>query len=143
MTKIRKKIENGYIEFSDDIKKNSRIVCRVGYGRTKSWGSSILVYDTLKYIEKVYFDFKDHKLSLNHIKAGDVINLRNELQICSINSLVFDAFFLVLEITENEILLESYLKLAKAVKGQRVKSISYGFLPIPNKSKWKKYEKHK
>jgi hypothetical protein len=142
MILIKKKIKNGYINFFDEVKNNTKERIRNGYGHTESWGATISVYDTLKYIERTYFDFLNYKIDLTNVKKGNVLNIRNEIKICHLYSFVCDEFYLIISIDNNEIIMENYETIAKAVRAQRTKSISNGFPAIPAKSKWKKYSKH-
>lgn len=142
MILIKKKIKNGYINFFDEVNNNSMERIRNGYGNTESWGATISVYDTLKYIERKYFDFLNYEMNVTNVKKGNVLNIRNEIKICDVYSFVCDEFFLIISISNNEIIMENYETIAKAVRAQRTKSISDGFTAIPAKSKWKKYSKH-
>ncbi len=143
MIVIKKKIINEYINFSDDVKNNTEEVIRNGYGQNTSWGAIIEVYDTLKYIERIYFDFKDNNINVKEIKIGNVLNIRKEIMISYEYSLVCDQFYLITKINNNEIILENHPSVAKTVKAQRSKSVSSGYVSIPSKSKWQKYSKHK
>ncbi len=142
MILIKKKIKNGNINFVDEVKNNTKPRIRDGYGHTSSWGATISVYDTLKYIERAYFDFLNYEMDVGNVRKGNVLNIRNEIKICDVYSSVCDEFYLITSITSNEIIMENYETIAKAVTAQRKKSISDGFTAIPVKSKWKKYSKH-
>lgn len=142
MILIKKKIKNGYINFVDEVKNNSKVRIRDTYGKTSSWGATISVYDTLKYIERAYFKFLNYEMDIENVKKGNVLNIRNEVKICDVHSFVFDEFYLITSITSNTIIMEKYETIAKAVRAQRKKSISDGYTAIPVKSKWKKYSKH-
>lgn len=142
MIQIKKKIKNGYINFFDEVVNNIKERIRDGYGHTESWGATISVYDTLKYIERTYFDFLNYEMDVTNVRKGNVLNIRNEIKICEVYSFVFNGFYLIISITNNEIIMEKYETIAKAVRAQRKKSISDGFTAIPVKSKWKKYSKH-
>jgi hypothetical protein len=142
MIQIKKKIKNGYINFFDEVVNNTKERIRDGYGHTESWGATISVYDTLKYIERTYFDFLNYEMDVTNVRKGNVLNIRNEIKICDVYSFVCDEFYLIISISNNEIIMENYETIAKAVRAQRKKSISEGFTPIPVISKWKKWSKH-
>ena len=121
MILIKKKIKNGYINFFDEVNNNSMERIRNGYGNTESWGATISVYDTLKYIERKYFDFLNYEMNVTNVKKGNVLNIRNEIKICDVYSFVCDEFFLIISISNNEIIMENYETIAKAVRAQRTK----------------------
>lgn len=142
MIQIKKTIKNYYINFYDDIQEYSKIKTRNPDEIDKNWGSIINVYDTQKYMEPSYFDFLNHEIHIKNIQKGNVVQLRNKKKICNKSSLVFNEFYLITDITSCYIIMENYETIAKAVRAQRKKSSSGEFMPIPFKSKWKKYSKH-
>jgi hypothetical protein len=137
MIRMKKIIENGYINFSDEVKQNIKERIRNGYGKTTTWGAIIIKYDTLKYIKRKYFDFKNDEIEITHIKKGDVLNIRKEVKICYIYSFVCDEYYLIVNIINDQIMIENYPSIAKAISAQK----KYFFvqrsllLPIPKKSK--------
>lgn len=142
MIQSKKKIKNAYIDFSNDVLENSKLTILYRDPVNKSWGEIIYVYDTLKYIENEYLDFKDYKIDTRKISVGNVLHVRHERVICWDSSFLFNGFYIIISKSDTEIIIEKHETLAKAVREQRKKSESYGFLPIPNQSKWKKNEKH-
>ncbi|MCF6140486.1 hypothetical protein L1S34_04235 [Flavobacterium sp. K77] len=113
MILIKKKIKNGYINFVDEVKNNTKVRIREAYGKTSSWGATISVYDTLKYIERAYFKFLNYEMDVENVRKGNVLNIRNEVKICDVYSFVCDEFYLITSITSNEIILENMRQLQK------------------------------
>lgn len=142
MIEIKKAILNNYIDLSENVKDESTITTPYNDPKDKNWGAKILVYDTLKYIEKSYFDFKNYKFNIQDIYKGNVLEIIHERKICCDTSNLFHEFYLIIEKSEDQIIMQKHETLAKAVKAQRKNAKSYNFTPITNKSKWKKYEKH-
>ncbi|TDX11309.1 hypothetical protein [Flavobacterium sp. S87F.05.LMB.W.Kidney.N] len=143
MNKLTKNINNSYIDFSSDVQKNIKLTILYGEPKNKSWGELIHLYDTLKYIENEYIDFKDYKIDTRKIIPGSVLHIRIERPIWRNECLLFDGFYIIISKSRTDIVVEKHATLAKAVREQRKKSATFGFAPIPNKGKWQNYQKHK
>ncbi|MBB4804385.1 hypothetical protein HNP37_004472 [Flavobacterium nitrogenifigens] len=134
MIEIKKAILNNYIDLSENVRDESKITTPYNDPKDKNWGAKILVYDTLKYIEKLYFDFKNYKFNIQDIYKGNVLEIIHEREICSSTSNLFHEYYLIID-KSDLIIMQKYESLAKAVKAQRKNAKSYNFTPITNRSK--------
>lgn len=122
MIKIKKMIINGYADFSKEVQNETKMVYKKGTTKTCTWAATITTYVTAKQFNRVFFDFPDNELEIKPLKKGNVINLRNERKIDNKYSSMFDQYFLIIDIDANEITLEIYPTVAKAVKAQKIMS---------------------
>jgi hypothetical protein len=119
MEQIKKKIENGYINFSDEVANKTFETFRKGYTKTITWGAIITDYKTIKEFERNYFDFVDSEVEATLLKKGNVINLRDEKKLCHKYSNTCDEYYLILKIDTDEITMENYASIAQAIKAQK------------------------
>lgn len=129
MGQIKKKIENGYVDFLDEIQNKTIETNREGYTKTIAWGAIITNYQTNRKFQRKYFDFVGGEIEAVSIKKGNVINLRDETQINSIYSNTYNGYYLIIDIGPIEITMEYYPNVADAVKAQKKMNYSVAVAP--------------
>lgn len=116
--KIKKMIKNGYSDFSKEVQNETKVVYK-GKTSTGIWAAKITTYVTTKKFNRVFIYFINNELEIKSLKIGDVINLRNERKLNNKYSAMYDQYFLIIDIDANEISLENYPTVAKAVRAQK------------------------
>lgn len=132
MTEIKKMITNGYANFSNEVKNGEKVVYKKGRTKIDAWAAIITNYVTAQQFNRKFLDFIDDELEINLVKVGDVVNLRNEKKLDNTYSVMYDQYFLILDIDAKEITLEKYPSVAKAIKAQKIMNYaSANVVPVP------------
>jgi hypothetical protein len=129
---IRKKEQNGRVNFLSEVQANLRDRYKKD-SKTHCWAAIITNYKTSTDFQRNFFEFKCSEISIKNIKAGNVLNIRDEKFVDSNSCVICNIFYLILEINDGEVILENCKTIAKAVKKQRSIATTSNFVPIPNK----------
>jgi hypothetical protein len=114
-----KTIKNGYADFSHEVENNNRKIIERYKAKNTSWAARIHDYESATMFKRSFFDFVENELEVNSVNKGDVLNLRDETVKRRRYSDIFDEYYLITNIDDNQMTIENYPTVAQAVKAQK------------------------